>query len=203
MRCDELKGIIGALVDGEAASARHREQALAHTKECLACRSELAAQLKVKSLLAKLPQEDAPAFLSTRIMAEIARRKQARTPLKQRLAYSGAVALALLLAGIGFGMMMPGTEMDGNGIYKNLDTQPTVTRYLHDSGLTPVSMEAQYGSFGDFVHQRHEDVRDSLRVQVELTPGLESAVRELKDGNGLYKELPKDEGKEEEGKEEK
>ncbi len=195
MRCEDIRGIMGALADGEV-TPRVRSEAEAHLKACAACRAEHSAQLAVKGMLSNLPQEDAPAFLMTRVMAEIAQRKRAHSPIKLRWAYSGAAALVLLLVVAAIGVMHPGGSAQNSGIYKALPNQPSEVRLAPANGLTHASAEAEYPTFGEFVQQRHEDVRDSLRVHQEFSPGLESAVRELKGSNGIYKELPEDKDKE-------
>lgn len=178
---------MGALADGEVAS-RARSEAEAHLKSCAACRAEHSAQLVVKSLLASLPQEEAPAFLMTRVMAEIKERKGAKSPAKLRWAYSSAAALLLVIVIAVGSMLMPRGNPDG--IYTPLEKGAAQAYTPTMSGdLTPAS-------FGDFVQQRHDDVRDSLRVHREFSPGLENAVIELKGSDGIYKELPEDEDEE-------
>lgn len=188
MRCEDIKGIMGALADGEVAP-HVRSEAEAHIKSCAACRAEHSAQLAVKSLLASLPQEDAPAFLMTRVMAQIKERKGVKSPAKLRWAYSSAAALLLVVVFVVGGMLMP---HGNNDVYTPLE-KGTAQAY------TPtMSGELTPASFGDFVQQRHDDVRDSLRVHREFSPGLENAVIEIKGSDGIYKELPEDKDKDEE-----
>jgi predicted anti-sigma-YlaC factor YlaD len=196
MRCEDIKVIMGALADGEVAP-RIRSEAEAHLKACTACRAEHSAQLQVKGLLSNLPQEDAPAFLMTRVMADIKARKGAKSPAKLRWAYSSAAALLLLLfAVVTVSVMHPAGNLENSGIYKSLPTESSEMAPASVGGLTPASMETEYSTFGDFVQQRHEDVRDSLRVHREFSPGLENTVKEIKGSDGIYKELPKDKDEE-------
>ena len=195
MKCEDFKVIMGALADGEV-TPRVRLEAETHLKACADCRAEHSAQLAVKGLLSSLPQEDAPAFLMTRVMADIKARKGAKNPAKLRWAYSSAAALLLLLAVITVSVMHPAGNMVNSGIYKNLPTESSQIVPASAGGLTPASMETEYSTFGDFVQQRHDDVRDSLRVHREFSPGLESTVEEIKGSDGIYKELPEDEDEE-------
>jgi hypothetical protein len=199
MRCEDIKVIMGALADGEVAP-HVRSEAEAHLKSCAACRAEHSEQLAVKGMLAGLPQEDAPAFLMTRVLADIKLRKGAKSPAKLRWAYSSAAALLLLLAIVTVSVMHPASNLENSGIYKSPPTESSEMVPAPVAGLTPASMETEYSTFGDFVQQRHEDVRDSLRVHREFSPGLENAVIELKGSDGIYKELPKDKDKDEENK---
>ncbi len=180
---------MGALADGEVADPRVRSEAEAHLKACTACRAEHSAQLAVKGLLANLPQEDEPAFLMTRVMADIKARKGAKSPAKLRWAYSSAAALLLVIVITVGSMMMP--HNNGDGIYIPVPNERAtqVLAPTMSGDLTPAS-------FGDFVQQRHDDVRDSLRVHREFSPGLESTVLEIKGSEGIYKELPEDEDEE-------
>jgi hypothetical protein len=183
MKCIDVKGIMGALADGELADARLREEAEAHLRECALCRAEFSAQVEVKRLVAAHPREQASPFLATRVMAEISQRKRARIPARMRWAYSGAAALLLIVA-ITVGVLMP----HGNNIYPTLPKSASQANVSTWSGeFTPVS-----ANFGEFVQQQHEDARDLLRASNELSPDLESTVRELKEGESIYKELPKE-----------
>ena len=189
MKCIDLTGIMGALADGELTDVRLREEAEAHLRECARCRAEFHGQAEVRRLLASHPREQASPFLATRVMARISQRKPARIPLKLRWAYSGAAAALVLVVVMAVGGMMTPRGGSNNGIYTPLPEKGMAQVYTStwSGDLRPAS-----ANFGDFVRQQHEDARDLLRASNEMSPDLENTVREMKEGESIYKELPKD-----------
>jgi predicted anti-sigma-YlaC factor YlaD len=183
MKCNELKGIIGALAGGELTDARKRREAEAHIRECAGCRAEFAAQAHVRRLLAAHPREEASPFMATRVMAEVRQLKRRFSPVKLRWAYSGAAALVLVAVMLVGGMMHPSRSP---GIYTPLPEKAASQYYVPtmSGDLTPAS-------FGEFVQQQHEDASGLLRAGGDM-PQLEDTVRQITDKEGIYKELPKE-----------
>ncbi len=104
MNCQELRGWLGAHLDGELPPERSLA-ADGHLAFCMACQWAYAKEREVKALLrARLAREPAPAALRERIRAALktADRAERRRTVRRRLAWAApAAALALLALGVG------------------------------------------------------------------------------------------------------
>jgi hypothetical protein len=94
---------MAALVDGEITDMQRIEELKEMLRGDTTLQAEHDVQREVKSLLAGLPEAEAPNFMQTRIMGEISSRRNMRRG-KVWLPNWGAAAAAVALFGMGYGM---------------------------------------------------------------------------------------------------
>lgn len=132
MKCDEVRLRLVSLAEG-ALSADEAESVRGHLSGCADCR-ELQDQLQADAeLLCREPAPEVPAFLATRIMAEVRARKQTAgrwwvmSPALARVA-----AVVLVGVGLWLGAML------GRGIVGN---QPSLNERLAACGMQVLTWE--------------------------------------------------------------
>ncbi|HEX7481120.1 MAG TPA: hypothetical protein VF331_25170 [Polyangiales bacterium] len=96
MRCDELRE---SLLQARYARVEPQADALAHLRECVACRSFADAQTRLDHVLAHGEQVSAGPGFDTRFFAQLAEAKaRARRPLRGRLWWTLVPTLAAAAA---------------------------------------------------------------------------------------------------------
>ena len=129
MKCDEVILRLVSLADG-AISAGEAEAVRGHLAACADCRALLEQLRADAGLLRREPAPQVPAFLATRIMAEVRVRKQpagrwwGMSPALARVA-----AVVLVAVGIWLGTVL------GRGILGN---QPSLEQQLAAYGIGAV-----------------------------------------------------------------
>ena len=115
MKCDEVRKRLSRFLDGEL-NVREKELVSRHIEQCPDCRQEFAALEENRELLRSAQTPEAPAYLVTRVMAEVRSQtsgRQRTSPFWAR-AFATAAAVLVVVAGAWFGTVL-GREIAGNG----------------------------------------------------------------------------------------
>ncbi len=188
---------LAALLDGEILDEQRLLGLSAKLAEDSGMNAEFAEQRQIKSMLGSLPEYEAPAYLATRVMGEIAaRRKISRQQrFKPWLAAAGGFATCLLLAGLLFTPFSPlkpvntgagptlakgeaGDLVNGE-LVRSLDGE-----YLQGtwSEQIPVAdgenLDPQMKEFLEFINEAHA-YRVMMRQGTAVSPDLPEAVMVL------------------------
>jgi hypothetical protein len=185
---------LAALLDGEIRDEQQLAGLTARMAQERELKSEFSEQRQVKSLLGGLPEYEAPSYLATRVLGEIAtRRKLGRQHRwKPWLFAAGGFAACLVLAGLLFTPISPlrpvnlGTgqvvakdlagEMVNGQFVRNMDNE-----YLQGSWNSelPVAdqenLDPQMKAFLEFVNEAH-GYRVMMRQSNSLSPDLPEAM---------------------------
>lgn len=115
MKCDEVRKRLSRFLDGEL-NVREKELVSRHIEQCPGCRQELAALEADRAILRTAQMPETPAYLVTRVMAEVRSQtsgRQRTSPFWAR-AFATAAAVLVVVAGAWFGTVL-GREIAGNG----------------------------------------------------------------------------------------
>jgi predicted anti-sigma-YlaC factor YlaD len=105
MKCKQVQSLLSAYSDGELAGQSQAAVA-AHLGDCPACRSELEVMASDRRALGLVSVPEHPAFLVTRVMAEVRNRPGARREFALGRALSTAAAVLVVAASIGVGTLV-------------------------------------------------------------------------------------------------
>jgi anti-sigma factor RsiW len=126
MTCDEAKSLLVSLADG-CLSKLEAEAVEEHVAGCANCRQELELLKSDAALLRQEPKPEVPAWLATRIMAEVREHQSRHQPrYRLNLVLASTAAVVLVLVGIWLGTVL------GRGIVGN---QPRLDQRLAAVGL--------------------------------------------------------------------
>jgi hypothetical protein len=188
---------LAALLDGEIHDEEQLAGLSAYLQDDSSLNGEFAAQREVKRMLGSLPEYEAPSYLATRVIGEIAaRRKLQRSQrLKPWLAAAGGFAACLALGALmltpysplhltrhggAASLMAKDMQAPANGeLVRNMDSD-----YVHGSWSTEIpvadseNMDPQVKQFLEFVNEAH-GYRVMMRKGTALSPDLPEAMMVL------------------------
>ena len=127
MKCNKIERFLPAFLVG-GLSGERRDAVARHLRDCAECRQELAALRADESILRSAEAPEAPAWLATRVMAEVRDSGMVRSapkPVWTRLL--PIAAAVLVVAGGTWAGIRLGTELARGG--------QTQTEYLDGSDL--------------------------------------------------------------------
>ncbi len=106
MKCDEVKLLLVSLADG-ALRERESQVVQAHVVTCASCRQESELLKADAELLRRDVRPEVPAYLATRIMAEVrARQHQARPWFGLSPSLARIAAVVLVVVGVWVGTIL-------------------------------------------------------------------------------------------------
>ena len=127
MKCNKIERFLPAFLVG-GLSGERRDAVARHLRDCAECRQELAALRADESVLRSVETPESPAWLATRVMAEVRDSGMVRSAPKPVWARLLPIAAAVLLvAGGTWAGIRLGTELARGG--------QTQTEYLDGSDL--------------------------------------------------------------------
>jgi hypothetical protein len=184
---------LAALLDGEIRDEQRLAELANELGQSGSLKAEFDEQRQVKSLLGGLPEYEAPAFLATRVIGEIAaRRKLHRSHrLKPWLAAAGGFVACLALVGLLFTPVSPLRHaLPGQPMLAREVTAPTPAgvlamdnEYLQGSWNSEMTvpvvdgeeLDPQVKQFLEFVNEAH-GYRVMMRQGTALSPDLPEAM---------------------------
>jgi len=168
---------LAALIDGEITDMNRIEQLKNMLQGDSSLSAEYDAQREVKLLLAQLPEVEAPSFMQTRIMGEIAGRRKQRHALW--LPKWGAAAAAVAIFGTGYGAALQFASQQAGTVHTmvadSAAPQDAATTSLPQPNLNVINPQAALLASGSSnAGQAH--FASDLRANVTGGPDLFQSV---------------------------
>jgi len=185
---------LAALLDGELKDS-NVEALYAQLNDDDGLREEFELQREVKTALSQLPEEPAPDFMTTRVLGEIATRRNRKTGLGWRTvaaALGGFSFCLVVVFGVMFinnGGMNPGQQPTTLASEREFAHQPVGTldgefRSGHIP-MIPVSADASAQDFMKFAIDQH-DYSTRLNSTDSLNRDLAGVILLLENGETIY-----------------
>ena len=184
---------LAALLDGELKGAE-AEQLHARVKASEDLRGEFEIQRLVKTSLARLPEVEAPDFMATRVLGEIAARRNSRSHTHWRTAAAalGGFSLCLLLV-VGV-MTINNNRMAGpdSAVQYAATTpapagpaMPLDAEFAWGTPMIPVNADEDAQQYLEFVSDQHEYSR-RLNSTGSINRDLTGVILLLENGEQIY-----------------
>ena len=197
MDAQERNSRIAALLDGEVRDLKEVEQLNALIQADPGLKAEYDEQRQIKQLLGSLPECNAPGFMSTRIMGEIAARRKLQRRFAVRLWASAAGGFSVcLMAVLALGQFFaPAQQMlpvlAGNPRVQNVQFPPAVGVFASNNVYQPQEWQAnfpediepQMKDFLQFVREAHS-YRQMQHAADAVSPDMPSAVLVVNEEGG-------------------
>lgn len=141
MKCKQVQCLLSAYSDGELAG-KSQVAIEAHLGECPACRSELEAMAADRQTLRLVSAVEHPAFMMTRVIAEVRSRPGARREFALGRVLSTAAAVLVVAASIGVGTLV------GTGLAQQNSAAATTSDSMLSVATSDPVIELQQAAIG-------------------------------------------------------
>ena len=179
---------LAALLDGELRDIGRVERLNRELASSEALRAEFEAQRTVKTLLGQLAAHEAPNYMATRILGEIALRRTLRRTYGRRIWAAAAAGFIVCLLAVGlvsqfYGpgrapMLAQREHIPAPGLFTSTDNVYSAQDWSVD---LPTGTDPQLRDFLEFASRQHAYRRMQHAAEV-VTPDLPSAIQVVDEG---------------------